>query len=108
MRRNLIHKQYRQGDVLLRPAKIPPGAVALKSKGPIVLAEGEATGHAHKIKRAPSKIEPFVYGTQLYLRIKAPVDLVHEEHGTIKLEPDDYIVTRQVETWLDEVRQVAD
>lgn len=102
-----IVKQYRQGDVLIRPATIPATASPHNGRTSIVLAEGEATGHAHRIKRS-KKVEPFLDGSQLYLRVHAPVELLHEEHATITLEPADYIVTRQVETWLDEVRQVAD
>ena len=41
---------YRQGDVLLAPIPaLPVDAVSVPRKGRIVLAEGEATGHAHAI-----------------------------------------------------------
>jgi len=65
-----------------------------------VLAEGEATGHAHAIaeKRA------HLYGDSLanrFLRIldEGGVDLVHEEHATIHLDPGSYRVVRQRQ-WL--------
>ncbi len=45
---------YRQGDILIMPvpeASVPPGLVAepRDPKGRIVLALGEATGHAHAL-----------------------------------------------------------
>ncbi|OGT54434.1 MAG: hypothetical protein A3E01_02990 [Gammaproteobacteria bacterium RIFCSPHIGHO2_12_FULL_63_22] len=43
---------YRQGDVLIVPAKaIPKGVEPIsRDKGRVVLAYGEVTGHAHAIK----------------------------------------------------------
>ncbi len=102
-----IKNQFRQGDVLVnRIAMIPTGAKALKS-GQITLAEGEVTGHAHRIK-ASRKITAFLDGEQLYLEVRAPVVLEHEEHAPLTIEPGSYEVRRQVEVWMDEVRAVAD
>ena len=50
----------------------------------------------------------FLDGPQMYLRVNQPVTLTHQEHAAAIIEPGDYIVKRQVEVWLDEVRQVAD
>lgn len=101
-------KQYRQGDVLLTPAKIPASAVKSKTKGRVVLAEGEATGHMHAIDYKAKQMEVFTDGPELYLRVNSPVALTHQEHAAATIEPGDYVVRRQVEVWLDEVRQVAD
>ena len=51
-------RQLRQGDVLLiRVASIPEGARRVKRRrGPIVLAAGEATGHAHQIDAAAADL----------------------------------------------------
>lgn len=103
-----VQRQYRQGDVLITPAAIPANAKQQRSTA-IVLAEGEATGHAHRVAKPKGKCSSHI-GTDgtLYLRVKSPVEVVHEEHGTVTLEPGDYVIRRQVEVWLDEVRQVMD
>lgn len=104
-----IQKQIRQGDVLLNPiATIPASAVLAKTTKRVVLAEGEVTGHAHAIDYKPKQMKVFTDGQQLYLRVNSPVVLRHEEHAPATVEPGDYIVVRQTEVWLDEVRQVAD
>jgi hypothetical protein len=106
-----ISKQYRQGDVLVTPAAIPTKAVK-QTHGVITLAEGEVTGHSHTITTTPEKVEHFIdttdWGPVLYLRVKQPVVLSHQEHAPATLEPGDYLVRRQVEEWMDEVRQVVD
>lgn len=41
---------YRQGDILLlRVEAIHEKATPVKTEGPIILAEGEATGHHHAV-----------------------------------------------------------
>lgn len=102
------NRQYRQGDVLLHPiAKIPGGAVLVRPKDRIVLAEGEATGHAHTIEATPD-VEVYERDGTMYLRVLEPVPLRHQEHSTIEVAPGIYEVRRQVEAWMDEVRRVAD
>lgn len=104
-----IKNQYRQGDILVDKVKaIPASANLTKTNGRAVLAEGEATGHCHTIDHDPKTMDVFLEGSQLYLHVKAPVVLRHQEHAFITIDPGDYIVRRQVEVWLDEVRQVKD
>jgi hypothetical protein len=104
-----IFRQVRQGDVLVTPiTAIPASAKQVKSKRRIVLAKGEATGHHHAIDYQAKQMAVFVDGPMLYLRVKSPVVLHHQEHAPATIEPGDYIVKRQVEVWLDEVRRVAD
>ncbi len=75
---------YRQGDVLLELVdSIPANAdIPIKrDKRGVILAEGEVTGHAHRI---PSR-HASLYRTESdarYLRVTAPVPLTHEEHKT--------------------------
>lgn len=104
------NRQYRQGDVLLHPVDaLPNGYRTLgRSRFPIVLAEGEATGHAHQILKPGGKVRQHLAGTELYLEVLSPTPLTHEEHAELIVEPGLYHVRRQVEVWLDEVRQVAD
>ena len=102
-------KQYRQGDVLIQQvAELPGDCVVERHKGRLVLAEGEVTGHAHAIRASTSKVKQYTKGTELYLEVRKPVVVEHEEHGPISLEPGIYQVRRQLEFWYDEVRRVAD
>ena len=78
----------RQGDVLLElVSAIPSDATKIpldKSRG-LVLAEGEATGHAHRIPRRYASGKAAAYRTETdarYMRVTAPVPLRHEEHKT--------------------------
>lgn len=76
-------KMYRQGDVLLVAVdSIPRDVTELpRTERGLVLAEGEATGHAHRIPSRSAKL----YRTetdQRYMRATAGVQLGHEEHKT--------------------------
>lgn len=104
-----IHRQYRQGDVLLHPIQsIPKSAQQQPLKGDIILAVGEATGHDHRIKSPRNRIRQYLDGPVMYLEVIEAVALTHQEHGDIVLEPGNYERRIQTETWLDEVRQVRD
>lgn len=100
----------RQGDVLvIDVSSIPNDAQPAPKEDRVVLAHGEATGHAHAIYdkgvtmfRAPQK-----RGT--YLKLVKTVGLAHEEHTQIPLGKGFKRVIRQTE-WTDqnEPIQVAD
>jgi hypothetical protein len=98
-------RQIRQGDVLLVEAEKPSGKAKVESKGLCVLAEGEATGHAHTIEDG---ILEEISGER-YLTVKKAVPLRHQEHAAIVVEPGVRKVVRQRE-WSDaqEPRQVLD
>ena len=96
---------YRQGDVgFVRMDVLPTGAKRQTRKGDIVLALGEATGHAHKIKERSAKI--FNLDGQRYLVIERPTDLIqtdrtgrigqkhdgHDLHGVVTVDPGIYEV----------------
>lgn len=102
-------KSYRQGDVLLvEVADEPKG----KTKKDGVLAEGEATGHHHRIDPHALKqgfAELIEQGPQdLALLVKKPTRIVHEEHGTIEVPKGKYKVVLQREFSAGEVRRVID
>jgi len=109
MKSKKVVGQYRQGDVLLQPIPcIPKSAKKLVDKETrIVLAEGEVTGHYHVIKDR-THVDAYFKDDVLYLDVKEPAPLEHDEHGTIYVKPGQYEVKRQVEQWMDEVRQVMD
>ena len=102
-------KQFRHGDVFIKEvAALPQGAVqAARDHGDVILAYGEVTGHAHRIKEATVTL--WNVGEQRYLTVERPSDLTHEEHHTITLPPGTYEVVQQRE-YSDErvTRAVAD
>ena len=112
MKKNPI--QFRQGDVFLRKVKeVPADAVVTEKKDQfgnkrIVLAYGEVTGHAHAIHDLDA-VDVFVKGDgTMYLSVKTPADLKHEEHGTITLPPGNYERVIQREYSPEEIRNVTD
>ena len=82
-------KQIRQGDVLLESVDIdmPDG---LKPKKEVILAEGELTGHAHRLKAA--EVYEWEIDGQKYVRvINETGELSHEDHDPTPVkvvEPD--------------------
>lgn len=103
---------FRQGDVLIVAVDdVPRNAEPVKrSKRGVVLAEGEVTGHAHRIPSRSAKLYRSESDAR-YLRVMgpAPVALNHEEHTTVTIPPGDYRVTIHAEYQPGELpRQVAD
>lgn len=98
---------YRQGDVLIQAIGAPPkGPRTQRASG--VLAEGEATGHAHRVADTGAA-ELYECGDGLYLAVgEAGVSITHDEHAPIALPPGDYRVTRQREYYPEAIRNVAD
>jgi hypothetical protein len=110
-------KLYRQGDVLLVAVTSPPkDATTVQSGGRIVLASGEATGHAHRVEseRAQLATARVHFGSgnpeaarllsteeahNLFLLVYGDeaVALQHEEHDTLSIPPGAYRVVRQRE-----------
>lgn len=76
---------FRHGDLLIRPiAAIPEGAKREKRKGDIILALGEATGHAHRIK-TPGAMTWILGDTRYLVAPAGGAALTHEEHAAIVL-----------------------
>lgn len=105
---------YRQGDVLVVPiekAQLPETLVPAPRdrRGRLILARGEATGHAHVVTGEgltllclPDDIEAMFLHVRVYGRIG------HEEHAPISLPPGYYRVVRQREYLPGAIRRVAD
>lgn len=92
---------FRQGDVLLIPREplsdeqrrwCRPVA---RDRDRIVLAEGEATGHAHAVSSHRAELWDFA-GSRI-LEVEEPVVLSHEEHAPIAVDPGLYRVVVQRE-----------
>ena len=86
---------WRQGDLFIADApSIPDGA----AKQPhCVLAEGEITGHAHRIEDRSAAALYDHFGL-MFLEVTADyAQLIHEEHGAITLPRGTYRAWRQRE-----------
>jgi hypothetical protein len=98
--------QYRHGDVLIEQvSSLPKVREKLSHR---ILAHGEVTGHAHRIKETEAAD---LYSTSegLYLHVRGPsVSVVHQEHATITLTSGYYRVWRQREYSPQEIRVVRD
>ena len=92
--------QYRQGDVLL--VRVEENVLARphrsvgRDRGRIVLAYGEATGHAHAIADADAELIELETGERFLVTARG-VSLRHEEHAAVELPPGAYRVVRQRE-----------
>ena len=86
---------FRQGDVFVQRVAGIPSKAALQVEA--VLAEGELTGHQHRILD-PLSARLFRHGEYFYLDVVDDfAQLVHDEHATIWLERGQYRVWRQRE-----------
>ena len=105
---------YRQGDVLLVPIAadaVPATAVPAPRDrgGRMVLARGEATGHAHVITGPDvALLADRDDVDMLFVQIVTKGRMVHEEHGAISVPPGCYRVVRQREYIPGAYRYVAD
>lgn len=103
---------FRQGDVLIvRVAELPKKLQEIEREGGrIVLAHGEATGHAHAIKDKHVALfrDPNLAAIFMHVSGDAPVALEHDEHDTIEVPPGNYRVIRQREYSPEAIRNVAD
>lgn len=104
---------FRQGDVLLIPiesSEVILGEYVRKARrhrklNGLVLAEGEATGHHHRVMqngRTTARIRiGRVKTTRTNARVlvvpKGGAELVHDEHQTIKLPAGKFLVQTQRE-----------
>ena len=97
---------YRHGDVILkRIDRIQDGATPLKHR---ILAEGEVTGHAHRLTAGDVFAHP-EGGTYVVIGDDG-ADLTHEEHGPQHIEPGIYerIIQVEYEPGEEKYREVID
>lgn len=94
-----LNKKYAQGDVLIIPVNSIPENVKPfeRENGDVILAHGEVTGHAHRIK--DKTVGAWVdKDDKVWLDVKDLIaEVTHEEHGTIGLNPGKYMVVTQRE-----------
>lgn len=101
----------RQGDILFVPTtdKVSESAKLRKSG---IVAEGEATGHHHRIAvLEDAELYEMSWRGDLMLRVsERGVSIVHEEHHTVTLPPGNYKVhqAREFDYLAGLVRNVRD
>lgn len=105
---------YRQGDVLIVPiedTEVPDRTrpAPRDARGRMILARGEATGHAHAVAGPGVALladpeDP----DRLYLRVPTYARVSHEEHGPIPVSKGSYRIIRQREYIPGAWRPVAD
>lgn len=100
---------YQQGDVLLETtARIPAEASRVpRSPAGYVLAEGEATGHAHT---AEGDVEVLECEGRLYCHSTRSFTLRHQEHRPLRVPAGAYEVrrVREFDYFTKEAREVMD
>lgn len=85
----------RQGDVILKVAKSIPMAY-LKRLSHLTLAEGEVTGHSHRISNGEAEL--YEKDGVLYLKVLSPTaTLTHEEHKQLEIPQGFWMVRIQRE-----------
>ncbi|WP_245690960.1 hypothetical protein [Sinosporangium album] len=78
------------------------------ARGRLVLALGEATGHAHAVVGQGTLLRDADPLRPQHLQLTSAARVVHEEHDAISLPPGWYRVVRQREYVPGSVRVVAD
>ena len=73
-----------------------------------ILAEGEATGHAHVL--VDDSVDVFEDGDSRLFGLSKKTDLMHEEHGKITIPPGEYESGKVIEYdhFSEEARKVID
>ena len=85
-------KPIRQGDVILTPTEQIQG----QKQPHLTLAEGEVTGHSHRIIEGQAEL--YEKDGTLYLRVLSPTALLsHEEHKAIAIPEGNWMVRIQRE-----------
>jgi hypothetical protein len=99
-----MNQILRQGDVLIIPSNTSISGTKLPH---LTLAEGEVTGHRHRISNG--KAELLERDGVLYLKVLSPsAILTHEEHAEITIPQGDWEIKIQREYSPEGWRCVAD
>jgi len=98
-----------QGDVIIKRVDVDMvdmQKIKKSTKG-FILAEGEATGHAHRVA---DDIELFEKEGTLYINSKGGFTVEHEEHKPITIEKGTYEIgiVQEYDHFAEEARRVAD
>ena len=96
---------YQQGDVLFKQVASTKGK--LVEGTPIIVARGEATGHAHRIL---DDVRALVDGDTMFIKADKPFTVTHEEHKPVTIPVGIWQVGRVLEYdhFTEEARHVQD
>jgi hypothetical protein len=98
-----VMQPIRQGDVILLPLQQTEG----KKLHHLTLAEGEVTGHSHRVSEGKAQL--YEKDSILYLQVLSDTaTLTHEEHNAIKIPQGNWMVRIQREYEPEGWRYVAD
>jgi len=102
--------QYRQGDILfIKHGDTPSGEVVPRdAHNRIVVAEGEATGHAHAIHEETATLYRDNALNRTWVVVDESAHVVHEEHDTVTLDSGTWLVVYQRQYVRGQVRRVLD
>lgn len=75
-----------------------------------ILAEGEVTGHAHRVTSPTASV--FITENPDVLELHTPdgTEVIHEEHGPVVLSPGKYerTIVKEFDPFEEEIRNVKD
>jgi len=94
-----------QGDVLIQKVNEVKG----KKLKHLTLAEGEVTGHSHKITEGDADL--YEHEGTLFLSVKSDkAVLTHEEHHAVEIPKGDYKIgiVQEYDHFAEEAKNVAD
>lgn len=99
-----MNQILRQGDVLIIPSDKPISGTKLPH---LTLAEGEVTGHRHRISNGEAEL--YERDGVLFLKVLSPTALlVHEEHAEVTIPHGTWEIRIQREYVPEGWRYVAD
>lgn len=99
----------RHGDLVFTPIETPKEGKVRELNEEYILAFGEATGHAHRLRGKSIKVVDLP-DQEAILEIGEEASLSHEEHVTIKFPAGLYLMRREREHdyFTESIRTVAD
>jgi hypothetical protein len=103
-----MDKQRQQGDVLFYSVEEIPETAKEKKGKDIIVAEGESTGHAHRI--TDDYVQMFLDDGIVFLSSAKPFVCRHEEHKEVALPAGKYRIgiVREYDHFAERERRVAD
>lgn len=103
-------KIYRHGDVIIYKLEQEPSLEQSATVKQLILAEGEVTGHSHRLTGSFDILQNKPISGELLFEVHSEAVLSHEEHDRIVLDKGVYLKVNQVEynPFTDLVKKVLD
>jgi hypothetical protein len=100
-------QHIRQGDVLISPIQRDLNLFTHQKLPHLTLAEGEVTGHRHRISEGQAEL--YQQNGRLYLKvISETAILTHEEHRWLQIPQGTWMIRRQREYQQEGWRYISD